>query len=96
MRVSWIAWLPHPPLHPHKEGGPRTPTGSGFLGIREAVSALPQPVDQRADLPGVGANLIDHPEVPISARVTVYWPGGGVEGWTLSAGDHDLVQGQAP
>lgn len=32
----------------------------------------------------------------ISARVTVYWPGGGVEGWTLSAGDHDLVQGQAP
>ncbi|HIC66202.1 MAG TPA: GMC family oxidoreductase, partial [Paracoccus sp.] len=24
----------------------------------------------RADLPGVGANLIDHPEVPISARVT--------------------------
>ena len=32
----------------------------------------------------------------ISARVTVYWPGGGVGGWTLSAGDHDLVQGQAP
>ncbi|MGR3522558.1 MAG: GMC family oxidoreductase [Paracoccus sp. (in: a-proteobacteria)] len=27
-------------------------------------------IEVRADLPGVGANLIDHPEVPISARVT--------------------------
>ena len=70
------------------------------LGARIAIDVGPRVLHRQ--LHGGGSYLAARPpRVHVglgktdSAQVTVYWPGGGTDSWTLTVGDHELRQGTA-